>query len=1249
MRTVSLLAAACLALTLPPAAAAQVGGTTDIIAGTVTGADGRPLSDVVIEAFSLETQITRRAATDARGRYTILFPDGGGQYRMTARVVGMAPRQAMLMRQADEDRLIWNVSLASNPVTLEQITVRGNLRLPAGFDPPTPGSTERAYSTEQLARLPIDVADLAAMATLAPGVIPIGATDSSAASFSVAGMSPEANAITLDGLLFGAGSVPQDAVRQTRVITSTYDVARGQFSGGLVAATTRGGSNVVQGSSQYQLRDEDLSLGEDTSAFFQGFTQHVISGGLGGPVKRDRLFVFGSLQARLRDDPQQTLLTANASDFTRLGINPDSVDRFTDVLSGLMPAPTVLMAGPATRSNDNLSALGRMDVVLSGTHSMTLRGDWRGTTQDPSRLGPLALPQTGGSTESGGGGVMLTLSSRFTTGIINELRGYWQTSRSDGAAYIALPQGRVQVASELPDSSFGIATLAFGGNSGLPTRSRSRGLELTNELSWIPPGGGHRIKLGGLFLSNRATSLVAGNRLGTFTYQSLAALEAGRPSVFTRTLEDAERVSSSLSWAFYAGDVWMMRRPLQLTYGVRVEGGAFREAPDYNPAVETTFGRRTDRTPSEWHLSPRVGFTYTIRRANQPRPGEGFAMGQQFTPPALIIRGGVGEFRSPLPANLVAQARSATGLANSAAELQCIGAAVPTPDWGAYLANPASIPEQCDGGGVPVPPNATAPRTVLVIGDGFQAPRAWRGSLAFERSLTQLLRASLEGSFARGVRQTGYVDLNLDDTPDFTLAAEGGRPVFVAPSQIAAASGTPRFTASRVDSTFGRVNEARSAMRSRTTQLTMGLGGIVGRGIVLQSSYTWQRVRDEATGARGGSTGGDPNRAEWARSALERRHNMLLTLTYPLSPALEVTTIGRLMSGSPYTPMVAGDVNGDGSWNDRAFITAPGTGSAEAQAMQGLLARAAPRVRDCLLGQSGRVAARNSCTGPWQGTLDLQLNWRPAQFGLNRRLMISVVTVNFLHGLDQLLHSPAGEKGWGLTPRPDGNLLYVTGFDTVGQRYLYRVNERFGATAGSANAFRPPFQVGVSLRLQIGPDRMRPALDAMRGRGGAGGARMGGPGGGARLFGSPADLMRRLDSMAPNPARIALELRDTILLDTAQVTRLTALRDSLDARNQARMDTVLRAVQREGTNANPERLFTTLRPVLDALRQDRSRAVQAVQAVLTPVQWARVSLRLRPQQGPGDGAGDAGRYPLGGYGGGGVREAGRRGGSRRRR
>src|SRR2546430_11194942 len=72
-------------------AAAQVGTTTDIITGTVIGPDSQPLAGALVEAVSLESQISRHATTDARGRFTIVFPDGGAQDDLTIRFIGMAP------------------------------------------------------------------------------------------------------------------------------------------------------------------------------------------------------------------------------------------------------------------------------------------------------------------------------------------------------------------------------------------------------------------------------------------------------------------------------------------------------------------------------------------------------------------------------------------------------------------------------------------------------------------------------------------------------------------------------------------------------------------------------------------------------------------------------------------------------------------------------------------------------------------------------------------------------------------------------------------------------------------------------------------------------------------------------------------------------------------------------------------------------------------------------------------------------
>ena len=130
-----LLLLAAVALLAPAAARAQVGATTDIITGVVTDTAGRPVVDASVEALSLETQITRRQMTDGRGRFTIVFPDGGGQYQMTARMIGMAPHTATLTRQADEDRLVWNVKLGTSIIELEAVTVRGVRRPVRAPDP----------------------------------------------------------------------------------------------------------------------------------------------------------------------------------------------------------------------------------------------------------------------------------------------------------------------------------------------------------------------------------------------------------------------------------------------------------------------------------------------------------------------------------------------------------------------------------------------------------------------------------------------------------------------------------------------------------------------------------------------------------------------------------------------------------------------------------------------------------------------------------------------------------------------------------------------------------------------------------------------------------------------------------------------------------------------------------------------------------------------------------------------------------
>jgi hypothetical protein len=151
---------ACLTL-CATRALAQVGETADIIAG------------VEIVAFSRELEVARTGITARSGKYTILFPDGGGQYRLTARLIGPTPQSVIIVRHADEDRLIWDVQVPDAAYMLDSVVATGDwtvrrVRIPERRQPPARRNSP--LPPHMVASLPIDAADLAILAAHAPAL-----------------------------------------------------------------------------------------------------------------------------------------------------------------------------------------------------------------------------------------------------------------------------------------------------------------------------------------------------------------------------------------------------------------------------------------------------------------------------------------------------------------------------------------------------------------------------------------------------------------------------------------------------------------------------------------------------------------------------------------------------------------------------------------------------------------------------------------------------------------------------------------------------------------------------------------------------------------------------------------------------------------------------------------------------------------------------------------------------------------------
>jgi hypothetical protein len=304
------------------------------------------------------------------------------------------------------------------------------------------------------------------------------------------------------------------------------------------------------------------------------------------------------------------------------------------------------------------------------------------------------------------------------------------------------------------------------------------------------------------------------------------------------------------------------------------------------------------------------------------------------------------------------------------------------------------------------------------------------------------------------------------------------------PTSIDPASGAIAARDARVTQAYNRVSETRSDLQSESQQLKVSISPTTfSTNLTWNLSYVWSSNREKVRGFT--STVGNPLDIEWARSTFDSRHQLQYSLNYNFFDVVRVGWFGNIRSGSPYTPQIAGDVNGDGYSNDRAFIFNPSTATdpSVAASMQALLNSATGNAKACLTSQLGRLAERNSCEGPWTHTASMSVSFNPLKIKLPQRATFSLSISNPLGAADLLLNGEKNLKGWGQTPFPDANLLYVRGFDATTQRFKYEVNQRFGSTNPAFSPVRQPVVVTAMLRYDLAPTRERQMLTQQIDRG----------------------------------------------------------------------------------------------------------------------------------------------------------------------
>jgi hypothetical protein len=532
-------------------------------------------------------------------------------------------------------------------------------------------------------------------------------------------------------------------------------------------------------------------------------------------------------------------------------------------------------------------------------------------------------------------------------------------------------------------------------------------------------------------------------------------------------------------------DYFAPTRYFSLQYGARVETNGFFSRPPVNPALDNALGVRSGIAPARFHVSPRIGFSYMYNRSRNNGSSAMFNnVGQFRFAPSGIISGGVGDFRDLLKPGLLADASAAFGASGATTMLSCVGAAVPVPDWTSF-ADPSAVPTTCaNGGGV----LAELAPPVTLIDPGYDVPHSWRAALNWNSGIGPILfRLNALGSY--DLSQPGTVDANFAGAQQFTLGGEENRPVFVSTAAVDPSSGALSSTESRRSDAYGPVSMLVSDLRGYGGQLTLGLEPNLFRlknkySLYGSLSYTLQGMRRQYRGFNGAAFG-DPRTVEWAPNAADARHVVVLSGGFATNKVGTITMFARFQSGLPFTPLVSGDVNGDGRGGDRAFIPNPATttDAVLANGITSLLANGSGTARECLEEHLGHVPGRNSCRGPWTQSVNVQWSL-PTPTRWDNRVRPTLYLQNVSAGIDQLLHGSNELHGWGSPNAPDPVLLQVRGFDATNTAFRYDVNPRFADTRPghtlALNPFRIVLDVSLNLSTDYGLQRLRRAVEPVK-------------------------------------------------------------------------------------------------------------------------------------------------------------------------
>jgi len=290
---------------------------TGNIRGTVTDPTGAVISGAAATAQQAETGLSRTATTDRNGNYVLLeLPVGHYRLQVAARGFQEYVQDGITLNVNETASVSPHLAVGSEN---QQVLVRAD----AEMIEPTVTSMGKVVQQRELEDLPLNGRNFSQLGLLQPGVVPLtpgiaeaGGSLRDGQAYAVNGQRPESNNFLIDGANnfngIDGGFVlkpPVDAISEFRIITHS---ANAEFGGALGSTTniiTRSGTNHVHGTLWEFLRNDALDANNYFAQTKEPLKQNQFGAAAGGPIRKDKTFIFGFYEGFRNRQGETTLTT----------------------------------------------------------------------------------------------------------------------------------------------------------------------------------------------------------------------------------------------------------------------------------------------------------------------------------------------------------------------------------------------------------------------------------------------------------------------------------------------------------------------------------------------------------------------------------------------------------------------------------------------------------------------------------------------------------------------------------------------------------------------------------------------------------------------------------------------------------------------------------------------------------------------------------------------------------------------------